>query len=96
MKKVPIAYLYNGEFYSDGKKYKYEGSANTRFICHEIACPDNKIQFSAYSTVEVDDGEASKMLFFFMEDVLRRTRSGINDLERGIELLKSQDVKKLY
>lgn len=95
MKKVPIAYLYNGEFYSDGKKYKYEGSANTRFICHEIACPDNKIQFSAYSTVEVDDEEASKMLFF-MEDVLRSRRCEINDLEKGIELLKSQDVKKLY
>lgn len=95
MKKVPIAYLYNGEFYSDGKKYKCESSANTRFICHEIVCPDNKMQFSAYSTVEVDDEEASKMLFF-MEDVLRRHKCEINDLEKGIELLKSQDVKKLY
>jgi hypothetical protein len=95
MKKVPIEFLFNGEFYSDGKKYKYESSANTRFVCHEVDFPENKMQFSAYSTVEVDDEEASRVLTL-MEDTLRRTKCCIVDLEKGIELLKSQDVKKLY
>jgi len=91
MKKVSISHVYNGEFYDNGKKYKYEGFANTRFICHEIAFPENKMQFSAYSTVEVDDEEAPKILFF-LEDVLRRQRCEIVDIEQGIRMLKDQGV----
>jgi hypothetical protein len=53
------------------------------------------MQFSAYSTVEVDDEEASRVLTF-MEDILCQTKVRLVDLEKGIELLKSQDVKKLY
>jgi len=95
MIKVPIAYTFDGVFYSDGKKYKYESSANTRFICHEIDCPENKVQFSAYSTVEVDDEEGPRILFF-LEDVLRRQRCELKDLEKGILLLQSQGVKPLH
>jgi hypothetical protein len=72
-------------------KYKYVGAANTRFICQEVGHPENELRISSYSTVEVEDSEAPRILFY-IEDVLRRTRIQIVDLEEGIRMLKSQGV----
>jgi hypothetical protein len=91
MKKVSISHVYNGIFYDSDKKYEYVGFANTRFICREIDHPENEMQFSAYSTVEIDDEEAPKVLFY-LEDVLRRKRCEIVDIEEGIRMLKNQGV----
>jgi hypothetical protein len=57
--------------------------------------PDKKVQISSYSTVEVDDEEASKILFY-MEDILRSTRSRLVEIEEGIRILKNQGVKEEF
>ena len=92
MKKVPITFIL-GEFYYEGIKYKHIGAANTRFLCQQVDHPDKKVQISSYTTVEVEDEEAPKILFY-MEDILRRTRSRLVEIEEGIRLLKKQGVKE--
>jgi len=92
MKSVPIAHTLDTDFYSGGKKYRYEGFTDTKIICHEVDCPENKAQFSEFDTVEVDDVEASKILSL-MYAVLRRQQFDIKALEIGVDSLKSQGVK---
>lgn len=92
MKKVPITFILN-EFYYEGIKYKHIGAVNTRFLCQEVDHPDKKVQISSYSTVEVEDKEASRILFY-MEDILRATRSRLIEIEEGIRSLKEQGVKE--
>ena len=90
MVKVPITFILD-EFYHEGVKYKHIGATNTRFLCREVDHPEKEVQISAYSTVEVEDAEAPRILFY-VEDLLRSTRVRIMDLEEGIRMLKGQGV----
>lgn len=95
MKKVPIRFVYNGIFLDEGKKWKIKGCANSRILCHEVDNPTKEMQFSSYTTVEVEDDEASSILFI-VEEALRNTRSTIVDMEECIRSLKGQGVKEPF
>lgn len=92
MKKVPITFLVTGQFYSNSKKYKTEGCCNTRIFCREVDNPSNEMQFSSYSTVEVDDEDAVQILNF-LEDIKIRTEGRLQEIKDGIKLLEDQGVK---
>jgi hypothetical protein len=93
MKKVPITMLFSGEFFYEGKKYKTKGYANSRIICHELNNPENEMQFSAYSDVEVGDEEAIRCLEF-IKIAKSSAESRLKELEEAIKSLESQGVKQ--
>jgi len=95
MKKVPITCVFNGVFFEEGKKYKITGAANTRIICCEFDDPKKEIQFSSYSTVEVED-EKAKSILFIMKYALRDTRNRVFELKKGIKSLIEQGVKNPF
>ena len=47
------------------------------------------MQFSSYSDVEVDDGDAEKIMTF-MQDILRSTECLLHEIKNWIKLLESQ------
>lgn len=91
MKKVPITFLVTGTFYRNGKKYKTGSCIGTRILCSEVDNPKNEMQFSSYSDVEVDDGDAEKIMTF-MQDILRSTECRLQEIKDRIKLLESQGV----
>jgi len=95
MKRVPITCVFDGVFFDKGKKYKITGGANTRIYCCEFDDPKKEIQFSSYSTVEVEDEDA-KSILFIMKHSLRDTKSRLFELRKGIKSLIEQGVKSPF
>lgn len=91
MKKVPIRFVITGLFFSHDKKWKMKGCANTRILCHEVDNPDNEMQFSSYSTVEVEDGDA-KSILTYARDLIGRYTSDIREAEDCIKSLNEQGI----
>lgn len=92
MKKVPITFLVTGFFYDKGIKYKIGSCSGTRLLCKEVENPSNEIQFSSYSTVEVDDEDAVQILSF-LKDIKIRTEGRLQEIKDGIKLLGDQGIK---
>lgn len=91
MKKVPITFLVTGYFYHEGKKYKTGGCIGTRILCTEVDT-SKEMQFSSYSTVDVDDEDAVQILDF-LEDIKMRTECRLQEIKNGIKLLGDQGIK---
>jgi len=94
MKNISIMSVFE-TFFSDGVEYKYEGYANTRLVCHRVDDPTKKIQFSAYTTVQITDEQANKVRWI-LNDVKQRTECRLREIEKDLELLKEQGVLDEY